>query len=110
MDHDLPTGLTAHTSGSAIQDAVNAPGWVRALGFQFPYDWSNPKMPEHALKAAVLERGRFDDVLLLVKIFGFDDISVVCIRNGYADRPALKRIFDVIGEVISEHGSERSAR
>lgn len=44
------------------------------LGLSFPYDWSNPDMPLDTFILKVLERGRFEDVLKLVRHVGFDPV------------------------------------
>jgi transcriptional regulator with XRE-family HTH domain len=45
------------------------------LGLDFPYDWSNPNMPEDTLIAKVLEKARFADVSRIFAHFGNERVA-----------------------------------
>lgn len=52
-------------------------GKASSLGLSFPYDWSNPDIPDDALIAGVLSREIFEDVCIVCLHFGFDRVSSV---------------------------------
>jgi len=45
------------------------------IGTEFPYDWSNSKIDESTFIRKVLHAHRFNDVLKIVRYFGFDRIA-----------------------------------
>lgn len=66
----------------------------KTLGLRFPYDWSNPEMPEDALIAAVIERELFEDVCLVCLHFGFDRVESI-----YARLVADKSLSEVTSSI-----------
>lgn len=56
----------------------------RQLGLSFPYDWSNPNIPDEALIIGVLKRGIFTDICRICIHFGLPRIKQVA-----ADLPGM---------------------
>jgi len=50
-------------------------GYSKLLDTEFPYDWSNRQMPALQFIHKVLQAHRFNDVMRIIKYFGFDDVS-----------------------------------
>ena len=67
---------------------------AKALGLRFPYDWSNPDMPDDALIAAVIERELFEDVCVVCLHFGFDRVESI-----YARLVAGKSLSEVTSSI-----------
>ena len=42
----------------------------KMLGLSFPYDWSNPDIPDAALILNVLERGIYEDICIIAAHYG----------------------------------------
>lgn len=79
----------------SANDAVTVDQNVRLserIGTEFPYDWSNSKIDENTFIRKVLYAHRFNDVLKIVRYFGFDRIA--------SELPYLKDEA-VTGKVIS---------
>ncbi|MCB5190663.1 helix-turn-helix domain-containing protein [Methylobacillus arboreus] len=45
------------------------------LALSFPYDWSNPSLPDELLIDRVLERGIYEDIARITAEYGIDAIS-----------------------------------
>lgn len=45
------------------------------LGLSFPYDWSNPSLPDELLIDRVLERGIYEDIARITAAYGIQAIS-----------------------------------
>lgn len=57
------------------------------LGLEFPYDWANSRMADEALIRAVLQRGRFNDMLK------------ICVHYGVA---RTRQVADSLSDVDSQ--------
>lgn len=53
--------------------------WSEELALEFPYDWMSDSMSEEALIAAVLQRGRFNDMSTVCVHFGLARVEQVAI-------------------------------
>jgi transcriptional regulator with XRE-family HTH domain len=67
------TAYVSRTSEHRTQVPTNQTS--HKLGLDFPYDWSNPGMPEDTLIAKVLEKARFADVSRIFAHFGHDRVT-----------------------------------
>jgi len=75
------------------------------LELDFPYDWSNPSMPPETLIYKVLERGRFDDTLKVVRHFGFDPVLDVLPRlNDICRQRASKLLSNILAGALGAIG------
>ena len=79
MDALHAVGLDlAVVSYPSVNDAVTVDQNVRLserIGTEFPYDWSNSKIDGSTFIRKVLYAHRFNDVLKVVKYFGFERIA-----------------------------------
>jgi len=46
-----------------------------SLGLAFPYDWSNPDIPDDALILNVLDRGIFEDICIISAHYGIERVE-----------------------------------
>ena len=69
----------------------------RELGLDFPYDWSNPGMSEDVFIHHVLEKGRFMDVLRLVRRYGADRIESVA--QAFVEAPNWPRLRQILERI-----------
>lgn len=77
----------------------------QALGMDFPYDWSNPSIGEHAFIDAVLRKARFMDVLRLVHHFGLEPVESHARAHlaTHPSQPRLTQILDRIRTALARH-------
>jgi hypothetical protein len=57
----------------------------KKLGLSFPYDWSNPNIPDDALIFNVLDRCIFDDICKIVFHFGLHRVVAMWRQNDADD-------------------------
>jgi hypothetical protein len=61
---------------------------VSLLKLSFPYDWSNPAMPEDALIVNVLKRGIFVDLCRICVYFGVERVDAMA-KIVFQDAPSI---------------------
>jgi hypothetical protein len=61
---------------------------VSRLRLSFPYDWSNPAIPEDALILNVLRRGIFVDICRICVYFGVERVEALA-KIAFKDTPSL---------------------
>jgi len=72
-----------HTSSFNKTDSL-----VFRLKLSFPYDWSNPAIPEDALILNVLKRGIFVDVCRICVYFGVERVDALA-KIAFKDAPSM---------------------
>ena len=77
MDSLHATGLDLAVVERTGEASASTPqgGYSKAVGTEFPYDWSNQHMESQVFILSVLNAGRFNDVLKTVAYFGFEQVS-----------------------------------
>ncbi len=93
----LDLAVVPRESGSTRVTQQNVHSYVHELGLEFPYDWSNPGMSEDVLIHNVLEKGRFMDVLRLVKYFGIERIESEA--RDFVDAPNGPRLNQILERI-----------
>lgn len=78
----------------------------KALGLDFPYDWSNVNMTEDALIAKVLDRARFADILRICAHFGTEKIESVA--KASLDKDKTPEVRSMIANI--KQGRERASK
>ena len=59
----------------------------KLLGLSCPYDWSNPNISDTPLIRSVLERGIFEDIVVVCTHYGLDAVTTI------AEDVKLKSVF-----------------
>jgi len=84
-------------SSSQHHKQFSATSLVSKLALDFPYDWSNSAMRNDLLIHNVLKKGRFMDILRLVKHFGIEYINIQAQEfEGTASAARTQQILDRI--------------
>lgn len=81
------------------------------LGLSFPYDWSNPNIPDISLILNVLDRGIFEDICRICTHYGLPVVlrqHQNMMRNA-PPRPSLVRMLAHIEEGFSRAQTKPSA-
>jgi transcriptional regulator with XRE-family HTH domain len=72
-------------------------GYSKQLNTEFPYDWSNSRMPAGLFIRKVLRARRFDDVLKTVGHFGIERVAGELSALG--DPAAIEKAVDVLARI-----------
>ena len=77
-------GSSSSSPTPAALSPTDSPKLSRSvqLGLDFPYDWSNPCMNDHALIGAVLSKARFMDVSKVFAHFGMPTVERIAAELG----------------------------
>ena len=64
-------------SSGRERTTVTAHGKSDALRLSFPYDWSNPDLPDDVLISKVIQRGIFEDIVRVAAKYGIQKVRAM---------------------------------
>ena len=62
---------------SSVRVSTTALGKSDALHLSFPYDWSNPDIPDDVLISKVIQRGIFEDIVRVSAKYGIQKVRAM---------------------------------
>jgi transcriptional regulator with XRE-family HTH domain len=81
---------------------------VSPLQLEFPYNWSNPDMPDDTLIRKVLDKGRFHDLAVICKKYGLAHVRELA-ADQLSSSPSLQRSFANIEQGFANARAKHTA-